>query len=296
VRLFGDAHPRWLTRLVTALENAITVRVDESLELLRGRRRVSLSVDDSQAFESVDEETTDPDKSSFTGHPVKLSQHSRDVECWARSFCDRLGLSTSEDSRPVAEAIIFAAWLHDVGKADPRFQRLLRDGSEIAIIKDQRREPSDWLLAKSAMDERDAGRRRTASTRSGYPPGTRHEMLSLAMVQTNADFGTEAKRRGLDNLYVDLVLHLVASHHGWCRPYPPAIIEPDKALQVSCEHGALKLSAKADHGLSRLDSGVSERFARLNEHFGPLQLAWFEAILRLADHRASEEETNDGRA
>src|SRR3990172_4508712 len=62
--------PSWLTRLVAALEDSITVRFDDSLELLRGRRRISLSADDSHASESLDEETTDPDKSSFSGRAV----------------------------------------------------------------------------------------------------------------------------------------------------------------------------------------------------------------------------------
>jgi CRISPR-associated endonuclease/helicase Cas3 len=251
-------------------------------------------MDDPEAFQSRDEEVTDPDVSSFRGRAVKLSKHSRDVERWARNICEHLGHLKS--SKLIAEAIVFAAWLHDAGKADPRFQRLLRDGSEISMLKDRRREPSDWMLAKSDMDERGARRQRAAADRSGYPPGTRHEMLSLAMVQANADVLAEAKRRGLDNLHWELVLHLVASHHGWCRPYPPSIVEPDKALQVSYEHAGLGLSANADHGLHRLDSGVSERFARLNQRFGSLQLAWFEAILRLADHRASEQEADDGRA
>jgi CRISPR-associated endonuclease/helicase Cas3 len=34
VQVFGDMHPRWLTRLVAALEDATTVRVDDSLDLL----------------------------------------------------------------------------------------------------------------------------------------------------------------------------------------------------------------------------------------------------------------------
>jgi CRISPR-associated endonuclease/helicase Cas3 len=290
----GDPQTPWLVQLVTALKDATTIKVDDSLELLKGRRLVSRTDIKPDSSESSDEDTTDPEISSFKGHAIKLSRHSHDVERWARNFCERLGLLHSESSKLVAEAIIFAAWLHDVGKADPRFQCLLRDGSEIAVLKDKRREPSDWLLAKSGMDEHDARRRRASADRSGYPPGTRHEILSLAMIQDNAEVRAEAKRRGIEGIYFELVLHLVASHHGWCRPYPPAVIETDGALQVSCEHGGLQLSAKADHRLYRLDGEVPGRFARLNEHFGPLQLAWFEAILRLADHRASEEEASNG--
>ncbi len=290
----GDPQTPWLVQLVTALKDATTIRVDDSLELLKGRRPVSRPSIKPDYDESSDEDTTDPEISSFKGRAIKLGRHSHDVERWARNFCDRLGLLHSEPSKLVAEAIIFAAWLHDVGKADPRFQCLLRDGGEITVLKDRRREPSDWLLAKSGMDERDARRRRVAADRSGYPPGTRHEILSLAMIQGNAEVQAEAKQRRIDGIYFELVLHLVASHHGWCRPYPPVIVEADKILQVSCEHGGLHLSAKVDHCLYRLDSGVPERFARLNERFGPLQLAWFEAILRLADHRASEEEAFNG--
>lgn len=294
VRLSEGIQIPWLSQFVTALENATVIQVDNSLKLIKARRPISRPVGDSYLTDSGGEDITDPEASSFNGRAVKLRQHSTDVERWARSFCDRLGLSRSESSRLLAEAIFFAAWLHDVGKADPRFQCLLRGGSEVTMLKDQRREPSGWLLAKSEMDENDFRRRRIAAVRSGYPRGKRHEILSLAMIQNNTEVRAEAKRRGLDDLHLELALHLVASHHGWCRPFPPVSIEPDSTLQVSCDHENLQLSAKAADGLHSLDSGIAERFARLNEHFGPLQLAWFESVLRLADHRASEEEANNG--
>ena len=50
----------------------------------------------------------------------------------------------------------------------------------------------------------------------------------------------------------------------------------------------MRLEAPVNHGLTRLDSGWVERFEHLKRRYGPWELARMEAILRLADHRASE--------
>ncbi|MCU0699459.1 MAG: type I-U CRISPR-associated helicase/endonuclease Cas3 [Myxococcaceae bacterium] len=231
--------------------------------------------------------TTDGEDSVTTGRAVLLSQHSGDVERWARTFAENLKLGDE-----LIACLSFAGWLHDVGKADERFQRLLRDGT-LASIQLAKSAGADWLLAKSGLGPHERARAKRARRLSGYPAGARHEVLSAAMCDADA-VRAEAAKRGVADF--DLLLHLIASHHGWCRPFaPPYEVRPDLTDEaVELAHGALRLSAAAATTLHRLDAGLAERFERLTSRYGWHQLAALEMVLRLADHKASEEEARDG--
>ena len=118
----------------------------------------------------------------------------------------------------------------------------------------------------------------------------RHELLSVALAQESA----AVRERAHD---WDLVLHLVASHHGWGRPFAPLVLDPNPQV-VTIDFEGTKLTSSSAHGLERFDSAIPERFWMLVCRYGYWGLAWLEAILRLADHRESEreaprEETND---
>ena len=218
--------------------------------------------------------STEDDGASFTERETTLVDHSEDVWRLADAFACRLGLPTE-----VREDLVLAAWLHDVGKADPRFQKWLVGGSAIRLAL------LDEPLAKSAQTARDLRARERARQQAGYPDGYRHELLSLTMVARNRQLLERANDP-------DLVLHLIGSHHGWCRPFATFLDHSDDiAVNVSMRNGpqgaSVELSASTRHQLARLDSGVTDRFWTLTERYGWWGLAWLEAILRLADHRAS---------
>jgi CRISPR-associated endonuclease/helicase Cas3 len=234
-------------------------------------------------IESGGETSTEDEDSAYLGSEVSLADHTKHVEERVRAYAERLGFSDQ-----VVKDLALAAWLHDIGKADRRFQILLRGGSLATYYRDERR-----ILAKSGILPDSKAERQKAQRLSGYPSGTRHELQSLAMI--------EAVKHRVANMAndLDLVMHLVGSHHGYCRPFAP-IVEDLKPSDVSLNNheserfGAICFEPVAsDHRLYQLDSPLSDRFWLLVNKYGWLELCWLETILRLADHRASESEMGE---
>lgn len=235
--------------------------------ILHGSRRLKQS--------AINDSFGDEDDATASGTVnVTLPSHLEGVGCFAERFALACGLPPH-----LVDALRCAGRLHDLGKADPRFQAILRNGNPWA------RGP---LLAKSSTIPQGRQRYEAARVAAGYPKGGRHELLSVRMAESAPDLLPS------DPLLRDLVLHLVASHHGWCRPFAPVVLD-ESPEQVSFEFDNKQLAHSSDTRLERLDSGVSERYWHLTRHFGWWGLAWLEAILRLADHRRSEwEESHPG--
>jgi len=241
-----------------------------------------------ESFEDGVEVTTDGDDSFCVGRAVSLAEHCSDVEKFAREFAARCGLGEW-----LTEHLALAAWLHDIGKADRRFQVMLRSGSEIEYFKDE----TPW--AKSAMAPGARAARKQARERSGYPSGGYfHAVQSVAMLNGNETFLAE-RLKNLNSTKepdLDLVLHLIASHHGECRPFAPVVIDNAPIKITLAGHSSAVFGdidfrdLPSNPMLHRLDSPLADRFWALVAKYGWQELCWLEAILRLADHRASEEE------
>jgi CRISPR-associated endonuclease/helicase Cas3 len=283
----------WAQKLAEG-RNSFVVPGDPSWTVIEARRVPLIElrnvVQSEVTLEGGVELTTDGDDSFCAGRAVSLSEHSADVESFARDYATRCGLGGW-----LAEHVALAAWLHDIGKADRRFQVMLRGGSEIEYFKDE----TPW--AKSAMPSGARAARKLARERSGYPGGGYlHAVQSVAMLDGQKGALAERLKKGASTREpdLDLVLHLVASHHGECRPFAPVVV--DRApIKISLAGHSSSVFGKIDFSevpsnpeLHRLDSPLADRFWTLVAKYGWQELCWLEAILRLADHRASEEEQN----
>jgi CRISPR-associated endonuclease/helicase Cas3 len=156
---------------------------------------------------------------------------------------------------PIRQAVVFAAKWHDLGKRRLVWQR---------AIGNNRYESEDLrtALAKS-------GTNRPPEELNGY----RHELGSLLdLLDEEMEY-----RKELDRLTEDqqeLVLHLIAAHHGRARPHfrQGEAFDPERPATEA----------------ERVAQEAPRRFARLQRKYGRWGLAYLESLVRAADILASQ--------
>lgn len=231
---------------------------------------------------------------SEEGLPIvrfKVLRKKASISNWAPSA--RIPINETDDS-PATEWLFIYKWKVDGGGEDDRSvsqfqglrihqklaeQRMKRMVESLqlpenlskalclaALIHDEGKSCARWQDAFNAP--RDDGRpyaKTEGPISQAKLGGFRHELLSMIRARENDSW------KQLPPDLQELVLHLIAAHHGFARPFigiegcddfPPSILE-DEAAQIAL------------------------RFARLQKQWGPWGLAWLESLLRAADQQAS---------
>lgn len=227
-------------------------------------------------------ERLDGDPGSTLGRPVALAAHGDRVTAEGAALAAALG-SDAAEAAVIGEA---CRW-HDAGKAHAVFQDTMRRGLGGAAAP-------EGPLAKSVLKTRHA--------RCGF----RHELASALALLAVRGWAREA----------DLAAYLVAAHHGKVRlslrPWPTEAGPGDgRRFARGVWEGELLPRAELGGGvvwpggtltLAPMEIGLdpvtgaswSERARGLLVQRGPFRLAWLEAMVRLADQRASAAEARDG--
>jgi CRISPR-associated endonuclease/helicase Cas3 len=188
-------------------------------------------------------ENAETEEKRSMGHPQLLSEHQDWTRQRAQNIAKRLSLPSD-----LERALAIAARLHDEGKRALRWQRAFRA-------------KRDGIYAKTR-----------GPINVALLDGYRHELGSLSYVSRDPEV------MALSDDLRDLVLHLVAAHHGNARPV---------IVTSGCEDAPPSM-------LEHRAREIALRFVRLQRRWGPWGLAWLEALLRSADQLASKENDKRG--
>lgn len=224
----------------------------------------------------------DPD--SYTGKVrVSLAKHSVHVRDQAVALAEAFNLSAGE-----RDLVTEAALWHDLGKAHEAFVALtvgaLTDGVGPPLAK--------WPTAK--------GEKRSPRLRKYF----RHELASALAYLAHHGWANEAS----------LTAYLIAAHHGKVRMrlralpketqpeegclFARGVWDGDKLPETNLGNFIVR-ATKLDLDIMQLGDGPcgpswSARTQALLKEHGPFRLAWLEALVRIADWRASAAEEEAG--
>ncbi len=198
------------------------------------------------------------------GLDITLAAHQRQVENLVERSADKLGLPPK-----IKEALVCAARYHDLGKADPRFQAWLH-GRGIHFQSNSK------TIAKSSYPAWMSPRLRKLAQ---VPDGFRHEFLSALILAKSSEFQNRPER--------NLILHLIASHHGRCRAFATPFADNDPEDFDVVVNGETITYTGRSAPLTHIAEGVPRRFWELTRRFGWWGLPYLESIIRLADQEAS---------
>lgn len=237
------------------------------------------------------DESANDDPASFANAWVGLAEHLDDAAGAARALME-VAHMTSLNEVQVASVVASAA-VHDIGKAHDVFQDTL-----FRSAGDRQAAAERWRpLAKSASTRQFRHRQ----------PYFRHELVSALMLAEHVDLPGTLCLEAAD-ADADLVRYLVAAHHGRVRlgirslqgeTAPPehgsaaialGVVEGDVVAAfdlgpIHVESTTLRLDAMRIGGKeswTAMALGLRDR-----EDLGPFRLATLEALVRLADWRAS---------
>ncbi len=191
-------------------------------------------------------QSADDDGSKYAKRIITWQHHTDDVT----NGLVRIAAALFPDNEALRTALKVAAKLHDLGKKRIVWQKSI--GNPI---------PNNWH-AKSGWDPI-----RKRKWKSMELTTYRHEFGSLVDLETDVDFLNLPSED-----MKDLVLHLIAAHHGYSRPHFPEPFDPEPPAGVSADDMAMS---------------VPRRFARLQRKYGRWGLAYLESLLRAADWAAS---------
>ncbi|WP_280554637.1 CRISPR-associated helicase Cas3' [Halomonas sp. 25-S5] len=224
------------------------------------------------------------DRPTQIGRWVGLTEHLTDVAEDACRIGERLGLP-GEDTHALTEA---GRW-HDVGKAHEAFQTALGEGPS---------EGGPW--AKSDGRGRLHYRVAAEGGQSQSRPCFRHELASMLAWLVHGESSPDK----------DLIAYLIAAHHGrvrlGLRALPTEKVPRDERLFArgvwdgdvlppvhlgvqTVQETLLRLDLMR-LGTGPLGPSWAERTRRLLAEEGPFRLSWLEALVRIADWRASRRE------
>ncbi len=249
---------------------------------------------------TVDDERPWMDDPSIVGFRIRktedMEENSVDPE-WQERF--RYGIDLTEEGEEL-KWLVVEQWRHDSATEDDRAVGSLQslDGHQkIAEIKagklagklglpdsyaemlslaaklhDEGKKAPRWQQAANAPVNGTIYAKTRGPFNAKLLDGYRHELGSVLQAMKAPEC------LALSDDLQDLLYHIIAAHHGSARP-SISTSGYDNAPPSELQCTAIE---------------IAMRTARLQKHWGPWGLAWWETLLRAVDQQASQEEVTEG--